>query len=103
MAVALADLELIERRLTILKLPSLSEHAEYELNYLHELASALRATQRIKISRFLLALLYCAVGLGTARAEVLAQYDESFALFNRTRRRFEPPEIRARRRQQTPS
>ena len=61
---ARADRQLIERRLTILKLASLSEHAEYELNYLHEPAPALRATQRIKISRFLLALLYCAVNSG---------------------------------------
>jgi hypothetical protein len=53
MAVARADRQLIERRLTILKLASLSEHAEYELNYLHEPAPALRATQRIKLSRFL--------------------------------------------------
>jgi hypothetical protein len=64
MAVARVDRQLIERRSTILKLASLSEHAEYELNYLHEPAPALRAIQRIQISRFLLALLYYAVNSG---------------------------------------
>ena len=82
-----ADRALIEKRLPILPVPEKSDHAEYELNYLHE-ADGTGETDPEKDDLKLWA------GLALLRSElrdpispeVLAQYDESFALFNRMRK-----------------
>ena len=90
-----ADRQLIEGRLTILPLPTRSDHAQYELNYLHEPEPVTEGhPEKNDIGIF--------AGLAALRSElrepirpeVLAQYDESFALFNRMRARLGRHEIR---------
>ena len=91
----LADRKLIEARLPILLMPEKSDCAEYEINYLHE-PDGTGATDPNKDDIKLwagLALLRSELRDPT-KPEVLAQYDESFALFNRMRKFLRRYEIR---------
>lgn len=92
------DRHAIESRLTVLPVPAPSRFAEYELNYLYESAQVGEpdpAKEDLRIFG----------GLALLRSElrdpivpeVSAQYDESFALFNRMRARLGRTEILAPR------
>jgi hypothetical protein len=91
------DRQKIESRLTTLPLPTASPLAEFELNYLHEgdPGGPDPANEDLRIF----------AGLTMLRSElrdpiapeVSAQYDESFALFNRMRSRLGRHEILAPR------
>jgi hypothetical protein len=82
-----SDRALIEKRLSVLPMPSPSKHADYELNYLHEPDH----TSKTKPENEDLRIFH---GLSVLKSElrdpipprVLEQYDESFALFNRMRK-----------------
>jgi hypothetical protein len=91
------DKRKIESRMTVLPLPAPSPFAEFELNYLNEANSDGPDPSNADLSIF--------VGLTLLRGElrdpidpeVRAQYDESFALFNRMRTCFGRYEIPAPR------
>lgn len=89
-----ADRALIEKRLTVLPMEKPSKHAAHELNYLSE-PDPTGATDPEKDDTRIYA------GLTILRSElrapiparVLEQYDESFALFNRMRKRLGRTEL----------
>jgi hypothetical protein len=92
------DRQAIDKRLTVLPVPAPSRFAEYELNYLHE-SDLIGGPDPAKEDLGIFG------GLALLRSElrdpivpeVSAQYDESFALFNRMRARLGRTEILAPR------
>jgi hypothetical protein len=91
------DRQKIESRLKVLPLPTPSRFAEFELNYLHEAEADTPDPAKADLRIF--------AGLALLRSElrdpipseVGAQYDESFALFNRMRAQLSRYEILAPR------
>lgn len=91
------DRQKIESRVTVLQLPAPSPFVEFELNYLHEADPGGPDAANEDLRLF--------AGLALLRSElrdpippeVSAQYDESFALFNRMRARLGRYEIVAPR------
>jgi hypothetical protein len=90
----LEDMTRIKSRLEVLPVPTSSAYAEYELNYLHELAHTDGDPVKEDLRLFGGLSLLRSELRDPIKPEVLAQYDDSFALFNRMRKQLGRYEIR---------